>query len=160
MSSLHGCASTASELRRGDLLWSPPATFIAYVVDLTMRGPAQRDGELDAHLSPHCAPLGEPQVAGIRPRTAKANITAHAVGRGHRWGLIGGDLSPHYIATVKGYHNRETLGGEHEKGCLSPCTHDAWRALPYRLFGSAAHLTKVVLAELEANDFHIVKKSR
>jgi hypothetical protein len=44
----------------------PPVSFVAATMDLAMVSPAQRYGELIAHLASECLRLREPKMVGIR----------------------------------------------------------------------------------------------
>src|SRR5262249_45902297 len=52
------------------LLLLPPRSFVAAPVKLAMMQPAQRHGELVAHLSSHRLPVGKLDVVGIARRAA------------------------------------------------------------------------------------------
>jgi len=57
------CASNGDRIGAGAF---PPSSFVAAAVDLTMVPPAQRHGELIAHLAPEGRKLRKPKMVSVR----------------------------------------------------------------------------------------------
>ena len=69
---MHLQPKRASNDDRIDAGTFPPSNFVAAAVDLSMVSPAQRHGELIAHLAPEGLKLRKPKVVGVR-RLASAD---------------------------------------------------------------------------------------